>query len=87
VLLLHASRLNADAFDGLAGMLERRGYRFVPIEEALSDPAYDSRDTYAGPAGITWLHRWAITAGVSPKVFSGEPEVPGWVAEAARGQV
>jgi peptidoglycan/xylan/chitin deacetylase (PgdA/CDA1 family) len=85
VLLLHANRLNADAFDGVAMMLKRRGYRFVPLDEALSDPAYDSRDTYAGPAGITWLHRWAITAGVSPKVFAGEPEVPDWVAVAARG--
>jgi len=85
VLLLHANRLNADAFDGLAGMLERRGYRFVPLDAALSDSAYDSPDTYAGPAGITWLHRWAITAGVTPKVFAGEPEVPDWVAEAARG--
>ena len=85
VLLLHASRLNADAFDGLAGIYERRGYRFIPLAEALTDPAYDSRDGYTGPAGITWLHRWAITAGVSAVVFRGEPEVPDWVAGAAQG--
>lgn len=84
VLLLHASRLNADAFHELALRLERRGYRFVPLDQALADPAYDSPDTYAGPAGITWLHRWAITARVSPTVFRGEPEVPEWVAAAAR---
>jgi peptidoglycan/xylan/chitin deacetylase (PgdA/CDA1 family) len=85
VLLLHANRLNADAFDGVAGMYEGRGYRFIPLAQALGDPAYDSADTYAGPAGITWLHRWALTSGVSPAVFRGEPTVPEWVAEAARG--
>jgi peptidoglycan/xylan/chitin deacetylase (PgdA/CDA1 family) len=86
VLLLHANRLNADAFDAVAGMYERRGYRFITLAQALEDPAYGSADTYAGPAGITWLHRWALTSGVSPEVFRGEPEVPQWVAGAARGR-
>lgn len=85
VLLLHASRLNADAFDDLATMLARRGYRFIPLEEALADPAYASADSYTGPAGITWLHRWAMTAGISPTVFQGEPDAPGWIAAWARG--
>jgi peptidoglycan/xylan/chitin deacetylase (PgdA/CDA1 family) len=85
VLLLHANRLNADAFDAVATMFERRGYRFIPLDEALADPAYGSADSYTGPAGITWLHRWAITAGTSPTVFQGEPEVPEWVAAWARG--
>lgn len=84
VLLLHANRLNADAFDGVARMFERRGYRFIPLDQALEDPAYRSPDRYAGAAGITWLHRWAITAGVSPAVFRGEPEVPDWVVVRAR---
>lgn len=43
---------------------------------ALADPAYASPDTYPGPGGITWLHRWAITRGVDRAVFAGEPEAP-----------
>lgn len=81
VLLLHANRLNADTFASLAEMFQRRGYRFVSLEQALTDPAYRHRDDYTGPAGITWLHRWAMTAGVSPGVFRDEPEVPDWVAD------
>jgi peptidoglycan/xylan/chitin deacetylase (PgdA/CDA1 family) len=80
ILLLHANRLNADALDGLASMLKRRGYQFVSLDEALKDRAYNSPDSYAGPAGITWLHRWAITAGVSRDVYKGEPDVPAWIA-------
>ena len=46
---------------GWRGCTVRRGYTFVPLEQALADSAYASADTYTGPAGITWLHRWALT--------------------------
>jgi peptidoglycan/xylan/chitin deacetylase (PgdA/CDA1 family) len=78
-LLLHANALNAATLDRLAAMFRRRGYRFISLAEALQDPAYVSRDTYYGPAGMTWLHRWALTQGVKSSVFAGEPVVPAWV--------
>lgn len=74
-LLLHASLLNADYMDELATMMKKRGYRFVSITEALKDPAYAMPDNVAGKMGITWLHRWAITAGMDRRIFAGEPEV------------
>lgn len=84
VLLLHANRLNADHFGRLAEMYARRGYAFVSIERALEDPAYASEDTYTGPAGITWLHRWALTRGTPGSVFAGEPTVPAWIEALSR---
>lgn len=63
ILLLHANRLNADHFDALAAMMRKRGYRFIPIEEALRDPAYARKDAYIGGRGLSWLHRWALDAG------------------------
>ncbi len=86
VLLLHANNLNADHFGRLAEMYARRGYAFVSMERALRDPAYASEDTYTGPGGITWIHRWALTQGKRGEFFAGEPEVPGWVQEMARRQ-
>jgi peptidoglycan/xylan/chitin deacetylase (PgdA/CDA1 family) len=83
VLLLHANTLNADTFDALARMIEGRGYAFVPLARALADTAYRSPDTYTGPAGITWLHRWALTRGMPGRTFAGEPEVPPDIARAA----
>lgn len=79
VLLLHANNLNADHFGRLAEMYARRGYEFVRLERALEDPAYASEDTYTGAAGITWLHRWALTQGKRGAIFAGEPVVPDWV--------
>lgn len=85
ILLVHANRLNGDSFDQVAAMFERRGYRFITLDEALDDPAYQSNDQYYGEGGITWLHRWAITAGVPRRTFAGEPEVPDWVTDLAAG--
>ncbi len=79
VLLLHANTLNADAFSSLAAMLERRGYRFVTLEEALTDPAYARPDTYVGRWGISWLHHWEITEG---RRRSPSPDAPEWVTKA-----
>lgn len=76
VLLVHANQLNADHLDALLDVIRRRGYRFVPLARALADSAYRHADTYHGPAGITWLHRWALTDGKRGAIFRGEPEVP-----------
>lgn len=82
-LLLHANQLNADLFDRLAVMMRRRGYRFVSLERALEDEAYRRPDAYTGPAGVTWLHRWALAEGRSGAFFRGEPEVPDYVSALA----
>lgn len=70
VLLVHANALNADHLGALIAVFRRRGYRFVTLDAALEDPAYDSEDTYVGRAGMSWLQRWAITRGVP---FGSEP--------------
>jgi peptidoglycan/xylan/chitin deacetylase (PgdA/CDA1 family) len=83
ILLMHANALNASAFDALAARYEARGYGFVPLERALEDEAYAMKDEYFGPAGITWLHRWALTAKMPSSTFAGEPVVPAWISRAA----
>lgn len=83
VLLLHANRINRDMLDELLAMVRRRGYGFITLEQALRDSAYARSDAYVGSAGITWLHRWAITDALDRSVFQGEPQAPAFVAEAA----
>lgn len=82
VLLVHAYALNADWLDTLLEALEKRGYEWIRLEDAVSHPVYErATEGYTGSGGITWLHRWAITAGMDRQIFRGEPEVPGWVEE------
>ncbi len=83
ILLLHANALNGHHLHSLLARIRQRGYRFIDLETALADPAYDSPDTYVGAGGITWLHRWAITRDVDRSMFRGEPATPEWVQELA----
>jgi 3-methyladenine DNA glycosylase AlkD/peptidoglycan/xylan/chitin deacetylase (PgdA/CDA1 family) len=81
ILLIHASRLNADSMPALLAMMRRRGYQFISLNEALKDPAYSLPDNYYGTGGFSWIHRWSRTKGMPNK---GEPDEPGWIAEAYR---
>ena len=66
----------------IARMLQKRGYRFISLEEALTDPAYQSADTFTGAAGISWIHRWFLTKG-KQYLLPDEPSVPDFVLKAA----
>lgn len=83
VLLVHANALNADWFDDVAASMKKRGYRFITLDRAVEDPAYQSKDEWTGAGGISWLHRWAITAGKKGAFFAGEPTTPRWILDAA----
>jgi peptidoglycan-N-acetylglucosamine deacetylase len=81
VLLLHASNLEADHIAELLDVLRKRGYHFITLEEAISDPAYSLPDTYVGEEGTSWLEHWAITAG---KIPQGAPVFPQWVLDRSK---
>lgn len=80
ILLLHGNQLEADHIGELLDVLRKRGYRFITLQEALSDPAYGMPDTYVGE-GTGWLDHWAITQGKPPQ---GAPVFPQWVIDRAQ---
>ena len=84
-LLIHANDLNADCLDELLKRLGARGYRFVTLDQAMSDPAYQTKDTYVSKFGPTWLWRWMASKGLNTKGMkvSGkdDPEPPQWVID------
>lgn len=82
-LLIHANRLNRDHLNRLLGDLKDRGYRFVTLEEALKDPAYQMEDRFTGRGGITWLHRWCIGEGKRDLILPNEPEASPFVMDAS----
>jgi len=81
ILLLHASNLEADHIGELLDVLRKRGYRFIPLQDALGDTAYSLPDTYVGEEGTGWLDHWAISQG---KVPQGAPVFPQWVTERSK---
>lgn len=77
-LLIHANFINSEYLDDLIAMFKRRGYKCVDLDTALKDEAYRQPDTYIGPAGISWVHRWAREKG-REFILADEPTVPDFV--------
>ncbi len=82
ILMVHANRLNADAFGDVADMMLDRGYKFITIDEAMKDPAYSRPDTHDGFVGVTWLYRWAAEMDMIKSYDN--TEVPQFVLDVAR---
>ncbi len=83
ILLVHANGTNAEALDELLARLAARGYRFLPLEEALADEAWHTPDRYVGPYGPSWLHRFQLALG-RPMHVEQEPDPPKWVLDQYR---
>jgi peptidoglycan/xylan/chitin deacetylase (PgdA/CDA1 family) len=81
ILLLHANQLEADHIGELLELMRKRGYHFIALAEALSDPAYALPDTFVGEEGTGWLDHWAITLGKPPQ---GAPVFPQWVIDRSK---
>lgn len=82
ILLLHANFINSDYLGDVLKMLKKRGYKFITLEEVLTDESYKLPDTFVKRAGISWLHRWALDKG-RENILSGEPKTPDFVMKAA----
>ena len=81
VMLLHVNRLNADLVDKLLDLFEQKQYRFVTLEAALSDDAYNTPNHFIprfARFGPMWAYRWAAQLNIQVN-GSLEPEPPAWI--------
>lgn len=60
IILLHATRLNADCIDDIAVLLRHHKLHGVRLEKAMKDAAYRTHDPYVGSDGVEWLERWSL---------------------------
>jgi peptidoglycan/xylan/chitin deacetylase (PgdA/CDA1 family) len=80
VMLLHANRLNADVIEQVLTLFEKKQYRFVSLDAAQSDAAYQTPDTYITKFGPMWGYRWARERNIKVN-GSLEPDPPKWILE------
>lgn len=78
ILLIHDNPLNAEMIDRILSLFEQRGYRFVSLTEAESDPAYATPETFITSYGPMWSYRWAKVKGIHVD-GSKEPDPPAWI--------
>ena len=83
ILLIHSNDLHTDVLDPLLTRLERRGYRFVALGEAMKDAAYATPDEFIGTSGPSWLHRWRVAKRLPPRMKE-EPDPPQWVVDLSK---
>lgn len=83
MLLIHDSELTAECLDELLTNLERRGYRFITLDEALADAAYGTPDLFVGPQGFSYLIRWKLAFGQKAD-WENEPDPPAWVIKISK---
>lgn len=80
IMVLHDSPLNADLINEILKLFADKGYKFVSLRVAQSDPAYRIPDTYITTYGPMWGYRWAQERHV--KVNGRlEPDPPKWVLD------
>lgn len=79
-LLIHANDINADCLDEMLKRFEARGYRFITLDEAMNDPAYQTKDTEVAKFGPTWLWRWMKSLEMNVS-FKDDPEPPQWMMD------
>lgn len=73
ILLLHANELNADNIERLVKLMSDRGYQFITLNDALSDPIYHFPDQYRPTSD--WLSHWAFSKGRA----LAPPQPPEWI--------
>ena len=80
IVLLHGNQLEADHIGELLDLFRKRGYRFITLEDALNEPAYNLPSGDAGVEGTEWLERWAKSKGQSrtPGPQFPQAEVDKW---------
>jgi peptidoglycan/xylan/chitin deacetylase (PgdA/CDA1 family) len=57
ILQLRANRLNAMFLDDILLIIKDKGYKFVSLNYALKDKAYQRPDAYYGTKGVSFLER------------------------------
>ena len=85
VMLLHDNRLNADVIEQVLALFEEKRYKFVSLDSAQSDAAYQTTGTYLTKFGPMWGYRWANERNIKVN-GSLETDPPKWILEYGKKQ-
>jgi hypothetical protein len=81
ILLIHCNELNSVTLRESIARMRKRGYSFVTLDEATTDPAYARADSFAGSGG-SWLERTARATG--KKITAAPVRFPQWITDLPR---
>lgn len=77
IYLCHDNLLNAVMLPQLIDELKKRKYKFISLEEALTDAVYQQKDNYYKKWGVSWIYRWMETQKQQLENMKKEPSTEG----------
>ena len=58
IYLIHANKLNADCYSIIIKELQKRGYKFISLDDAMTDKVYSQPIFMYNKYGYSWFYRW-----------------------------
>lgn len=58
IYLCHDNDLNEKYLPKIIDLLKKEQYSFISLDDAITDPAYQQKDSYYKKWGVSWLYRW-----------------------------
>lgn len=58
ILLLHVGEFTAQTLDETLHILQKKGFKFIRLEDALSDPLYKTDPQYLSATGESFIDQW-----------------------------
>ncbi|MDJ0646630.1 MAG: polysaccharide deacetylase family protein [Flavobacteriaceae bacterium] len=75
IYLCHDNTLNTHFLPILIRRLKKRGYKFISLENALTDRVYKQENTYFKKWGISWIYRWINDGAKRIELMKQEPSM------------
>ncbi|MEE2822886.1 MAG: polysaccharide deacetylase family protein [Acidobacteriota bacterium] len=72
IVWLRCGIATAQFLEDLIAQLHNRGYQLISFKEALSDPAFQTKESYVGPLSLSFIDRVAATRGLPFDPKEGE---------------
>jgi peptidoglycan-N-acetylglucosamine deacetylase len=81
IYLMHDNLLNADYLVLLLKALKQKGYSFITLDDAMTDPIYAQEDYYMEKPGISWVYRWIKDKQLRNELIEKGPNVQAFELE------
>ncbi len=85
IMLFHMNELNIDTIEELISFFKGKNYKFISLDEALTDSVYSLPNTFAGKAGLGILSQMAVLkkVGGKPAFNFDRIKIPEYIIELA----
>lgn len=85
IMLLHMNELNMDHIERLIKLFRQKKYKFISADEAMQEPLFKTKNTFAGREGLSFIEQIASVRRLMGDPLFNEltPAVPDYILDLA----